>query len=129
MKRSSSLFGLLCSVVLASGCSNGSEPNPPSGLDCSAVAPLSLVVGGHAVQDAQTACVRFPAASSQGAEYLYVALSTQARLVADEGDSVGFAVQGSTPAVAAVMPMTRAFSRAPRPSNPAAVFHARLLAL
>jgi hypothetical protein len=128
MKRSSSLFGLLCSVVLASGCSNGSEPNPPSGLDCSAVAPLSLVVGGHAVQDAQTACVRFPAASSQGAEYLYVALSTQARLVADEGDSVGFAVQGSTPAVAAVMPMTRAFSRAPRPSNPAAVFHARLRA-
>ncbi|MFL5494081.1 MAG: hypothetical protein ACJ8DC_06815 [Gemmatimonadales bacterium] len=124
MKRSTSLFGLLCSAALASGCGNGSEPNPP-GLDCSAVDPLSLVVGSHTVQDAQTACVRLPAASSAGAEYLYVALSTQAQ-VADEGDSVGFAVHGSSPAVAAVAPMTRAFSRAPRPSNPAAAFHARL---
>jgi hypothetical protein len=126
MNRSTSVFGLLCGAAFAFGCGNGSEPNGP-GLDCSAVNPTSLVVGAHIVQDAQTACVRVPAASSQGAEYLYVALSTQA-LVADQGDSVGYAVRGSSPAVAAVAPMTRAFSRAPRTSNPAAAFHARLRA-
>jgi hypothetical protein len=96
-------------------------------VDCSAVNPVSLAVGAHIIQDAQTACIRIPAASAQGAEYLYVALSTQAR-VADEGDSVGFAVRGSSPGVAAVAPMTRAFSRVARPSNPAAAFHARLRA-
>jgi hypothetical protein len=126
MNRSTSLFGLLCSAAFAFGCGNGSEPNP-TGLDCSAVNPVGLVAGAHAVQDAQTACVRLPAASSQGAEYLYVALSTQGQVV-DEGDSVGYAVRGSSPAVASVAPMTRAFSRAPRTSNPAAAFHARLRA-
>jgi hypothetical protein len=126
MNRFTSLFGLLCSAAFAFGCGNGSEPND-TGLDCSAVNPVSLAVGAHIVQDAQTACVRVPAASLQGAEYLYVALSTQAR-VPDQGDSVGYAVRGSSPAVAAVAPMTRAFSRAPRTSNPAAAFHARLRA-
>jgi hypothetical protein len=126
VNRSTSFFGLLCSGLIVTGCGSGSEPNP-TGIDCSGVGATSLVVGAHTILDAQNACVRVPAASSQGAEYLYLALSTQGR-VTDGGDSVGYSLRGSSPAVAAVAPMTRAFSRAPRTSNPAAAFHARLRA-
>jgi len=124
VNRSISFFGLLCSGLIITGCGSGTEQNP-SGIDCSGVNPTSLVVGAHTIIDAQTACARIPAASSQGAEYLYLALSTQGE-VTDGGDSVGYSLRGSSPAVAAVAPMTRAFSRVARTSNPAAAFHARL---
>ena len=77
VNRSISFFGLLCSGLIITGCGSGTEQNP-SGIDCSGVNPTSLVVGAHTIIDAQTACARIPAASSQGAEYLYLALSTQA---------------------------------------------------
>ena len=124
MNRSPSVLGLLCGVLIASGCGSGSEPSPV-GVDCSAVEPASLVVGAHTVMDAQTACVRIPAPSSQGAEYLYVAVATTGRVTAD-GISIGVRLQGSAPAVAAVAPMTRAFSRTARTVTRAAAFHARL---
>jgi hypothetical protein len=128
VNRSTSFLGLLCSGLLVSGCGSGSEPNPPAvGVDCSAVQPTILTVGAHTVINAQTACVRIPAASSQGAEYLYLGLSTAGQ-VTDAGVSAAYRLQGSSPAVAAVAPMTRAFFRASRASSPAAAFHARLRA-
>ncbi len=126
VNRSTSLLGPLCCGLIASGCGSGSEPNP-GGLDCSAVQPSTLVAGAHTVIDAKTACVRLPAASSQGAEYLYVALATEGRVTAD-GISAAYHLHGSTPGLAAVAPMTRAFSRAARSPSSAAAFHARLRA-
>jgi hypothetical protein len=127
VNRSTCFVGLLCCGLIVSGCGSGSEPNPPPGVGCSAAEPTSLTVGAHTVIDAANACVRIPAASSQGAEYLYVAVATEGR-VTENGIQAPFSLQGSTPAAAAVAPLTRAFSRAARTSNPAAAFHARLRA-
>lgn len=128
MNRSPSYLGLLSGVLIFAGCSGGSEPSQPAGVECSRVEPTSLVAGAHTVIEADsTGCTRFPAASSQGAEYLYVAVSTTGR-VTDNGVSTAYHLQGSSPAVASVMPMTRAFSRAARTVSPAAAFHARLRA-
>jgi hypothetical protein len=71
---------MICAGTLALAACGSSEPNPPSGVDCSAVAPTTLAVGAFTVLDAsQTACVRIPAAGAQETEHLYVALATEGR--------------------------------------------------
>jgi hypothetical protein len=127
VNRSPGYLCLLSSVLIASACGGGSEPNPPAGVDCSEVEPTSLVAGAHTVIDAQSACARIPAASSQGAEYLYVAVATEGR-VTDAGVSTNFKLQGSSAAMAAVAPLTRAFSQRAVTPNAAAAFHAHLRA-
>ena len=55
---------LVASALVLVAC--GSEPNPPAGVDCSAVSPTALSAGQYSVLDAsQTACVRIPGAGSQ----------------------------------------------------------------
>ena len=127
MTRHPLSYLLLGSAVLLAGCGSGTGPSP-SPLDCSAVSPVNLAVGDHTIIDAtQAACVRLPAAGSNGAEYIYAALSTDGQETTN-GDSANYELQGSAPASAGVASVSRAGVGKGRTGGAAAAFHARLRA-
>jgi hypothetical protein len=117
---------LLGGAVFLAGCGSSNDNNPPPTTDCSEVAPTSLAVGEHTIVDAaQTGCVRLPAAGSSGAEYLYVALSTDGT-EAPTGVTADYRLQGATPPAAGVASKGRpSLGRGKKPTV-AAAFHARL---
>jgi hypothetical protein len=117
---------LLGGVVFLAGCGSNNDNNPPPTADCSEATPTNIAVGEHTIVDAaQTACVRLPAAGSAGAEYIYVALSTDGQEVPD-GVSADYRLQGDTPAAAGVASKARpSLGRGKKPTT-AEAFHARL---
>ncbi len=125
MTRNSVPYLLLGGAALLVGCSGGTEPNS-NPLDCSV--PLTqLAVGEHVVVDAaKTACIRLPAAGTNGAEYIYAALATDGTVTTD-GETADFEIKGSGPAVAAVSAARRRVGPNGG-TNPAMAFHARLRA-
>jgi hypothetical protein len=128
--RSSSLpvvFGL----VLLAGCGDDSSGPNPTVLDCGAVTPTALAVGQSAVLNAaDTACVRLPAASPDGAEYLYVAVATAAR-ESDVGVEAPYDLSASVPGstATATATVTSPLLQAFRPPSTAQQFHQRLRAM
>jgi hypothetical protein len=121
------LIPVLAGALLAvAACSSGTEPVPPPPVDCSQVAPTILAVGEHTIIDAnQTGCVRFPAAVSGGAEYLYVALATAGN-VSRRGLSVPYRLTGGPPAVAVAASLRRPLLRVTQAPSRAEAFHQRL---
>jgi hypothetical protein len=117
---------LMGGAVVLAGCGSSNDNNPPPTTDCADVTPTNLAVGQHTIVDAaQTACVRLPAAGSGGAEYLYVALSTDGT-EAPDGVTADYRLQGGTLAAAGVASKGRAsLGRGKKPTT-AAAFHARL---
>jgi hypothetical protein len=89
-------------VLMIAGCSDGTGPGPGPTLDCSQATEQTLGVGQHRVIDPTQsgACVRFPAATSSGAEYLYVPLATASQET-DNGVSAPYEVAGQAPVLAA----------------------------
>jgi hypothetical protein len=87
-------------MMLAS-CSDGTGPGPGPALDCSQASVRVLAVGEHQVIDPNQdgACVRLPAASSAGAEHLYVPLAT-ASGETNNGVSGPYLVTGGSPVLA-----------------------------
>ena len=64
----------LAACLVLAAC--GSEPNPPSSIECSGATTTTLAVGEFQIIDAtHTACVRLPAAGGSDLEHLFVALS------------------------------------------------------
>jgi len=118
-------------VTVIAGCSDGTGPGTGPGLTCSQTSVRSLAVGEHQVIDPNQdgACLRLPAASSAGAEYLYVPLATSSSQV-DNGVSGPYLVTGESLGVASArvtsLPSPR-LSAFQRPLAPEA-FHAMLRA-
>jgi hypothetical protein len=117
---------LFAGALAAAGCGSGSEPNPPSGVDCSAVAPSELAVGAFTVLDAsQTACVRIPAPGAQEAAYLYVGLATEGRET-QNGITANYDLKGGSGLTAAIgSPNLAALDQGPAAAES---FHDRLRA-
>jgi hypothetical protein len=126
----SSLAGS-CAVLVIASCSDGTGPGPGPSLDCSQASVRVLAVGEHQVIDPNQdgACVRLPAASGNGAEYLYVPLAT-ASGETNSGVSGPYLVTGGSPVLAsarvAPIPSPR-LSAFQSPLGPEA-FHAMLRA-
>jgi hypothetical protein len=121
---SSTSRAALAATLVLTACGGGSEPNPPSGVDCSAVAPTNLAVGAHAIIDAsQTACVRIPGGGAGGAEYLYVALATEGGEVPN-GVSTPYELQGGQSPTASKAALSRVLLD--RPPTAAQLFHDQL---
>jgi hypothetical protein len=97
-----SILTVSSAVVLIAGCSDGLGPGTAPPLDCSPASTRVLAVGEHQVIDPiqEGACVRLPAATAAGAEYLYVPLATASEEV-DDGISGPYSVTGGSPALAA----------------------------
>ena len=118
-------------VTVIAGCSDGTGPGTGPGLTCSQTSVRSLAVGEHQVIDPNQdgACLRLPAASSAGAEHLYVPLATSSSQV-DNGVSGPYLVTGESLGVASArvtsLPSPR-LSAFQRPLAPEA-FHAMLRA-
>jgi hypothetical protein len=118
-------------VALLAGCGDGGVGPSPAVLDCSAVDPTVLAVGQSAVLNAQdTACVRLPPAGQDGAEYLYVAVATEAREnsrgVEAPYDLSATRAESTATVTATVMPpLLQAF----RSAGTAQEFHQRLRAM
>ncbi len=114
-----------CALVLVA--CGGTDPNPSTPLDCSAVNPTSLSAGEFTILDAtQTACVRIPGAGAAEAQYLYVALAGEGTETSN-GVSAPYRLQGGaspTASVATVRP-TADVGQAP---GLAQAFHDRLRA-
>jgi hypothetical protein len=119
---------LLGGVTFLIGCSDGGTgPIPPPSTDCADVAPTNLSVGADTVIDAsQTPCIRLPAAGSDGAEYIYAALATDATETAS-GVTADYKLQGDGSGTAVVASAARVRSGPQKPNVPAA-FHAMLRA-
>ncbi len=100
MRNSRSFFLVLLGAILT-GCSDGTGPNPPASLDCSAASTRTLQVGEHEILDpnATGACVRLPAAGPSGAEHLYVPLATAGQETPD-GLSAPYLLSGTAVATA-----------------------------
>ena len=118
-------------VTAIAGCSDGTGPGTGPGLTCTQTSVRILAVGEHQVIDPNQdgACLRLPAASSAGAEHLYVPLATSSSQ-ADDGVSGPYLVTGGSPGVASArvnrLPSPR-LSAFQRPLAPEA-FHAMLRA-
>ena len=97
--RSSLTISSVATVI--AGCSDGTGPGTGPGLTCSQTSVRILAVGEHQVIDPNQdgACLRLPAASSAGAEYLYVPLATSSSQV-DNGVSGPYLVTGESLGVA-----------------------------
>jgi hypothetical protein len=119
---------VLCLVACGSDTS-GPSSSISSGVSCEGVAPVQLAGGAHAVIDPTTTggCLRLPAASGTGAEYLVVALSANGQ-VTDEGATASY--QLSTGASGGAMAATAAVPQANPPAglSPAQRFHNMLRA-
>jgi len=112
-------------ALLLAAC-GGSDPNPPSPVDCSAVSPTSLAAGQYTILDAsQTACVRIPGAGTQEAEYLYVALASEGTETTS-GISASYKLQGGPSPSASVAALSPAVFD--QPPTAAQAFHDRLRA-
>ncbi len=112
-------------ALLLAAC-GGSDPNPPSPVDCSAVSPTSLAAGQYTILDAsQTACVRIPGAGTQEAEYLYVALASEGTET-NSGISASYRLQGGPSPSASVAALSPAVFD--QPPTAAQAFHDRLRA-
>jgi hypothetical protein len=117
--------------MVIAGCTSGTGPNGGPPLDCSQSSVRVLAVGEHQVIDPNQdgACVRLPAASSAGAEHLYVPLAT-ASGETNNGVSGPYLVTGGSPVLAsaraAPIPSPR-LSAFQSPLGPEA-FHAMLRA-
>jgi hypothetical protein len=118
-------------VTAIAGCSDGTGPGTGPGLTCTQTSVRILAVGEHEVIDPNQdgACLRLPAASSAGAEHLYVPLATSSSQV-DAGVSGPYLVTGGSPGVASARitrlpsPRLSAFQRPLAPE----VFHDMLRA-
>ena len=93
---------VVSAVVILANCSDGTGPGNNPALDCSTASVRALALGEHQIIDPlqDGACVRLPAASSAGAEHLYIPLSTSSAEV-DDGVSAPYLVSGQSPGVAA----------------------------
>jgi hypothetical protein len=96
-----SLLALSCSLLVVAGCAEGTGPGTGPTLECSEASLRVLAVGEHQIIDPNQdgACVRLPAASSSGAEHLYVPLATSSRETND-GVSAPYELSGQSPALA-----------------------------
>ena len=122
MTRAFARWTLLVGVLATAACGND-DPNPP-GTDCSSVEPTVLSAGQFTILDAsETACVRIPGATSQEAEYLYVALSGDGT-VSQNGTAAAYQLQGGASPSATVARLAQAsLDKAP---SAALGFHDRL---
>jgi hypothetical protein len=118
--RAFARWTLLVGVLATAACGND-DPNPPGPVDCSSVSPTILSAGQFVILDAsQDACVRIPGATSQEAEYLYVALSGDGT-VSENGSTAAYQLQGGPSPSAAVAQLSQAsLDKAP---SPALAFH------
>src|SRR5215210_1358228 len=113
-------------VVMAMLAACGSDPTPPTTLDCSAVATTNLAPGQFTILDAtQSACVRFPGAGSTETEHLYVALATEGS-EAGNGVSADYRLQVGSAPTASVASLSR--TKLDRAPTRAQGFHDRLRA-
>ncbi|MEO6057848.1 MAG: hypothetical protein ABIQ49_13520 [Gemmatimonadales bacterium] len=104
----------------------GSEPNPPTPIDCSGVSPTSLAPGEFTILDAsQSACVRIPAAGASDAEYLYVAMATEGTETSGGVTATYRLRGGATPSASVASRSQAVFDQAPARAQ---AFHDRLRA-
>ena len=128
MRYSRSSIVVLSSVLLIS-CSDGSGPDTDPPLDCSVESTRTLAVGQHEILNPNVtgACVRLPAAGSEGAEHLYIPLATSGQ-EAPNGVSSPYLLSGVSSATAAPPALSApALSAFQRPLSPQA-FHSMLRA-
>jgi hypothetical protein len=123
------LFGL----VLVS-CNDGTGPGDGPPLVCSAASTRVLAVGEHQILDPSTqgACVRLPAAGSQGAEHLYIPLATAGQ-ESPNGISAPYLLSGVSSATVSApvlpSPVLSAFRRPLAPQTFHSLLRARERAL
>ena len=120
-------FPALIGGLFLVSCSEGSGPGGEPPTDCTDESTQVLSPGQHLILDPSLsgACVRLPAAGAGGAEYLYLPVATEGQET-DEGVSAPYAIDGGSPAVAAVAPLRRAAPSGAQRPGPAEVFHSRL---
>jgi hypothetical protein len=121
-----SIFGVSCAMVMVASC-DGTGPRPGPSLDCSETSVRTLAVGEHQIIDPiqDGACVRLPAASGGGAEYLYVPLATTSQEATD-GVSDPYLVSGTSAVATASRTLASPRLSAFRRSSPGESFHQRL---
>jgi hypothetical protein len=125
-RLTSGLIPVLASFLLALAACSGTEPVPPSPVDCSQVPLTNLAVGQHTILDAATTgCVRIPPAGSGGAGYLYVAVATEGT-ASSAGLSVPYRLMGGAPPAALVPSLNRPLLGTHQTTGPAEAFHQRL---
>ena len=119
-------------MLLSAACGNDST-SPSSSVspaaNCVNAAATQLAVGAHVVVDPATSegCLRLPAASASGAEYLVVSLSTTGQ-VTDMGLTASYELTGQVGEAMASTAPAPLMSRAGTVLSPAARFHAMLRA-
>jgi hypothetical protein len=122
----------ILAVVLLAACDDSSGPSGPPSLNCNQVTPTALAAGEADISDpsASSPCVAVPsvpAAGSQGAEYLYLAVATAGQQ-ASGGISGQYAITGAslTGAAADEAPVPSPLLSAFKPALKAEQFHAML---
>ena len=117
-----------CVVMAAVGCSDGTGPGSGPPVECTETNLRVLAVGEHQIIDASQdgACIRLPAASASGAEYLYIPLATASN-EKDNGVSAPYLVTGVLPVgTAAARSLASPLLSAFRGPTPRESFHRRL---
>ena len=128
MRCSRSSIAVLCGVLLI-GCSDGTGPGNDPPLECSVESTRALAVGEHLILNPNEtgACVRLPAAGSQGAEHLYIPLATAGQET-DDGLSATYLLSGASSATAAPPSLPTPGLSAFRTPLPPQAFHSMLRA-
>ena len=131
MSHKIALAPILAAALLAA-CSDNSGPNPPPSLNCNQVTPTALSPGAASLADptATSPCVAVPsvpAAGSQGAEYLYLAVATAGQQTSG-GITGQYAITGAslTGAAADQAPVPSPLLSAFKPQLTAEQFHTML---
>ena len=102
-------------------------PGSGAALTCTDASIENLAVGEHRILDPtqDDACVRLPIAGPDGAEHLYVPVATEGQET-ENGVSTPYSITGSSPAVAALQPLSFGLVSAFRPPPSANEFHRML---